>query len=176
LRAARPFVGCLATRLGVCSVRYVQRQQLHDPGAPAGRFEYWKNITYDALQDTTIEALVNAAEDPPTRETEIHLQHLGGAIARVPVAETAFASRRARYFVNLLRATSSAEPFGPMREQVRQLHERLALGALPAQLPNFTDQDDGNPAARPGAERMLALRRRYDPNGVFAGSSSPPNC
>jgi FAD/FMN-containing dehydrogenase len=173
LAPLRRFGAPLADHIG--PIPYLQWQQLHDPGAPAGRFEYWKNATYDALQDTTIEQLVNAAEELPTRETEIHVQHLGGAIARVPDADTAFAARRARYFVNLMGATSSAEQFGPMRDRVRLLHERLALGALPAQLPNFTGQDDGDPMARAGVERLIGLRRRYDSNGVFAGSSSPPN-
>jgi len=42
--------------------------------------------------------------------------------------------------------------------------------ALAGRLPNFTEADDGEAAAVLGAEpaaRMAALRRRYDPHGLF---------
>ena len=98
------------------------------------------------------------------------MQHLGGAVARVPEADTAFASRRAGFFVNLIGATPWREGFAELRERVRRLHDQLSPSALPGVLPNFSDRDDGDVTARldvSRAQRIASLRRRYDPQGLF---------
>jgi FAD/FMN-containing dehydrogenase len=157
---------------------YSKWQQMMDPAAPSGRYNYWKNTTYQALDDATIDLLAASAEDLPSRETEIHLQHLGGAIARVPEQETAFASRSARFYINLLGATTAADEFATMRDRVRRLYDRFAKPALPTRLPNFVSQDDGDLTLRmegSQAARLTALRKRYDPGGVFALPSSAAN-
>jgi hypothetical protein len=159
----------LAEHIG--PIPYVQWQQLLDPGAPPGRHHYWKNATYATLTDATIDTLAGAAEDLPSPETEIHLQHLGGAVGRVADVETAFASRHAGYFINLLGTTSSSEEFGALRSKVRNLYGRLTSEALSPRLPNFVSQDDGDWPS----ERLTGLRRRYDPDGLFVRPSSPPN-
>jgi FAD/FMN-containing dehydrogenase len=165
LRAAgRP----LADHVGV--MPYVRWQQMQDPGAPAGRHHYWKTANFTALDDATIDVLAAAAERLPTPQTEIHVQHMGGAVARVPVADTAFAHRDAGFFVNLIGASLAAGGFGPMRAGVRDLYGRIAPRALPGLLPNFTGRDEADVGTRHGrahAERIEALRRRYDPAALF---------
>ncbi|HEX3842864.1 MAG TPA: FAD-binding oxidoreductase [Steroidobacteraceae bacterium] len=170
-RALEPlhrFGSPLAVNLGV--MPYVQWQHMLDGSAPAGRQQYWKNATFDRLSEATISVLASAANDLPTRASEIHVQHLGGAVARTREPETAFASRRAEFFVNLLGVTPWPEELGEVRERVRRLHDQLAPAALPGLLPNFTDLDDGDVTARldgARAQRIGSLRRRYDPEGLF---------
>ena len=149
---------------------YVQWQHLQDVGAPSGRHHYWKTASYRSLPDSAIETLATAALSLPTSLSEIHVQHLGGAVARVAVDETPFAQRDAAFFVNLIGATQWLEEFPSVRERVRALHERIAGGALPRPLPNFSDRDDGPVADQldpASAERLQVLRRRYDPTGRF---------
>ncbi|HEV2271153.1 MAG TPA: FAD-binding oxidoreductase [Steroidobacteraceae bacterium] len=149
---------------------YVQWQHLQDVGAPSGRHHYWKTASYRSLPDAAIETLAAAALALPTSLSEIHVQHLGGAVARVPAAETACAQRDAAFFVNLIGATQWPEEFSRMRERVRALHERITGGSLPRPFPNFSDRDDGSVADQLGpasAEGVRALRRRYDPTGRF---------
>ena len=150
---------------------YVQWQHLQDVGTPSGRYHYWKTTSYRSLPDTAIGTLAAAALALPTSLSEIHVQHFGGVVARVPPEETAFAQRDAGLFVNLIGVTQWAEEFPLLRERVRGLHGRIADGSLPGLLPNFTDRDDGAVAEQLGprfAERLQALRRRYDPAGRFA--------
>jgi hypothetical protein len=149
---------------------YVQWQHLQDMGAPSGRYHYWKTASYRSLPDAAIEALAAAAVSLPTSISEIHVQNLGGAVARVAKNETPFAHRDAGIFVNLIGATQWADEFPSMRDQVRALHGRMTAGALPQPLPNFSDRDDGRVPDQLGpesAERLQALRRRYDPAGRF---------
>src|SRR6185437_2576931 len=170
-RALEPlhcFGSPLAVHLG--AMTYVQWQHMLDGSAPAGRQQYWKNATFDRLSEGTIGVLAAAANDLPTRSSEIHVQHLGGAVARIAAADTAFASRGAQFFVNLIGVTPWPEEFGELRERVRRLHDQLAPAALPGLLPNFSDRDDGDVTARldaARAQRIGSLRRRYDPQGLF---------
>jgi FAD/FMN-containing dehydrogenase len=150
---------------------YVQWQHLQDAGAPSGRYHYWKTASYRSLPDTAIETLAAAALSLPTPVSEIHVQNLGGAVERVPQNETPFAQRDAGVFVNLIGTTQWPDEFPSMRERVRALYERMAAGALPRPLPNFSDRDDGRVCDQLGpetAERLQTLRRRYDPAGRFA--------
>jgi hypothetical protein len=92
-------------------------------------------------------------------------------VARVPASETAFAQRGARYFVNLLGAAEAASEFDRLRTWIRALSDRLSTHALPGRMPNFSDGDDPDAAARTGgdaARRLQALRARLDPDGLFA--------
>ena len=149
---------------------YVQWQHLQDMGAPAGRYHYWKTVSYRSLPDSAVDVLTDAARSLPTSLSEIHVQHLGGAVARAPAEETSFAQRDAGIFVNLIGVTQWPEEYPSMRERMRGLNEGLSRGALSRLLPNFTDDDDGRVPDQLGperAERLQALRRRYDPDGRF---------
>jgi hypothetical protein len=150
---------------------YVQWQHLQDVGAPSGRYHYWKTASYRSLPDATIETLAAAALSLPTSLSEIHVQHLGGAVARVAAEETSFAQRDAGVFVNLIGATQWPEEFLSARARVRALHESIEDGALERVLPNFSDRDDGHVVDQLGpasALRLRELRARYDPAGRFA--------
>jgi hypothetical protein len=150
---------------------YVVWQHMQDAGAPAGRHHYWKTANFGALGDAALDALAAAGNDLPTRTTEIHVQHLGGAVARVAAADTAFASRNTAFFVNLIGCSPWSEEYPMLRERVRGLHQQLAVGALPGALPNFTAEDDGDVvAAMDGTHgnRLKSIRSRYDRSGLFA--------
>ncbi|HEX4511039.1 MAG TPA: FAD-binding oxidoreductase [Burkholderiaceae bacterium] len=150
---------------------YAQWQGMLDPSAPPGRSQYWKSVNFSSLDDATIDLLVAAAQTRPTPLTEIHLQHLGGAVARVPASACAFGHRDAAFFVNLLGTTTEPAGFDPMRSWIRELHARLSSRALPGQMPNFSGADDLDSIGRFGAAhatRLQALRARLDPDKLFA--------
>ncbi len=159
----------LALHLG--PMPYVQWQKMQDPAAPPGRCNYWKTANLATLSDTVIRDLSVAAFDLPTPFSEIHVQHLGGAVARVATDHTAFGSRDARYFVNILGIAPNQDGLAEARDNARALHARLAPAALPSTMPNFTDRDDGDAAMRAGAnhaDRLARVRQRYDPTALFA--------
>lgn len=164
----RKFGAPIADHVG--PIPYVQWQHLQDAGAPPGRYQYWKTASYGSLTDAVIDELADAAIDLPTLQSEIHVQHMGGAVARQPADGSAFAQREAGFFVNLIGATPWPEEVAPLRERVQQLHRRIATGALPKMLPNFSNHDDGDVLGQVGASaaaRLAALRQRYDPAGRF---------
>lgn len=168
LEPLRDFGSLLADHVG--TLPYVQWQHMQDGGAPTGRYQYWKTASFQTLTDPLIGMLAEAVQDLPSPQCEIHVQHLGGAVARVAEDETAFAQRSAGFFVNLIGVTLWPEGTEPLRERVCELHRRLSAEACPQALPNFTDQDDGEVSDQLGpriAERLAGLRQRYDPGGRF---------
>jgi hypothetical protein len=152
---------------------YARWQQMQDPGAPAGQYYYWKSANYRALSESTLEQLAAASRELPTPRSEIHLQHMGGAVARIPADQTAFAYRDAQFFINVIGIAEQGAHVAGLRDRVRALHDQLSPGASPGVLANFSDQDDGDDVRRFGhghAARLDSLRRHYDPAGIFAGS------
>jgi FAD/FMN-containing dehydrogenase len=168
LEPLRRFGSPLTDHIG--PIPYVQWQHLQDPIAPPGRYHYWKTATFAQLDDAALDVMATAAASLPTRQCEIHLQHLGGAVARVGEGDTAFSNRRAQFFVNLIGTTLWQDGYAELRERIRTLHQLLSPRALPTLLPNFSNADDGAIGSRLGqvqAERLAALRRRYDPEQRF---------
>ena len=152
-------------------IPYAQWQQMQDPAAPAGLHYYWKTANYAALSDETLRQIAAAAHHLPTPRSEIHVQHMGGAVARVPADESAYAHRDAQFFVNFIGIADEPGRIDALRENIRALHRQAARDALPSTLPNFRDQDDIDDVTRgghPHADRLESLRRRLDRTGIFA--------
>jgi hypothetical protein len=150
---------------------YVQWQQMQDPSAPPGLHYYWKTANYRNIGDSTLKVLAEAAQHLPTPRSEIHLQHMGGAAARMPRDDTAFAHRDANYFVNLIGITDSAAEMSGLRERVRALYGKITPEATATIMPNFSDQDDAQAERQFGGDiagRLAALRRRYDAGGLLS--------
>jgi FAD/FMN-containing dehydrogenase len=148
---------------------YVQWQRTQDPGAPRGHYYYWKTANYAALSDSTLNELAAMADCLPTKRCEIHVQHMGGAIAR-SAEDTAFTHRQAGFFVNFIGLTDAASALGELRDRVRVLHRKVSSDALPGNLMNFTDQDEDDPVRLLGAHnaaRLARLRRTYDAAGTL---------
>ena len=154
----------------VARMPYAQWQQMLDPSAPPGRHHYWKSVNFARLSDAVIDRLASAASALPTPVTELHVQHLGGAVARAPAGECAFAHRDAKFFVNLIGQASEKVQFESLRAWIRNLYGQLSIDALGGRMPNFADGDDQDAIARFGknAQRLHDLRLRYDPNGLFS--------
>jgi FAD/FMN-containing dehydrogenase len=148
----------------VGSMSYAQWQRMQDPAAPRGHYYYWKTANYSILSDSTLAELAAMTLCLPTMRSEIHVQHMGGAVARVPAEETAFAHRNAQFFVNFIGITDAASAVGELRARIRALHDKASRDALPGTLTNFSDQDDNDAVRQFGAqnaERLANLRRTY---------------
>jgi FAD/FMN-containing dehydrogenase len=149
----------------VGTMPYVEWQRIQDPLAPRGHYYYWKTANFAALSDATVSELAAAADSLPTMRSEIHVQHMGGAVARIPAGDAAFAHRDARFFVNYIGLTDTAGAIGSLRTAIRQLHAKASRDALPGIMTNFSDQDDADPVRQLGAQnaaRLSSLRRTYD--------------
>lgn len=163
------FGQALGSHAGV--MPYAAWQQVLDPLAPRGDHYYWTTSQFDALDDATIETLCAVGSAPPDPLCEVHVQHLGGAVANIAHDATAFSHRGAPYFVNVIGHAGAAERFPAVREWVHGARAAFAPHARVGVQPNFTSETSDLRAhphdARTGA-RLQALRTQYDPEGLLA--------
>jgi FAD/FMN-containing dehydrogenase len=171
-RAVAPVTGAaepLGRHEGV--MPYAAWQQTFDPAAAPGHRYYWTTSQFDAFDDGLIDALVPRAAQPADPLCEVHVHHLGGAVARVANDATAFSHRDAPFFINVIGHTDAAERFAGIRDWARELRAALAPHARADMQPNFVGEATDLDAHAPGSAartKLAALRARYDPDGLLA--------
>ena len=96
---------------------------------------------------------------------------MGGAIDRVAPGATAFGHRGARALTWFI-GCSGDEPIEPAADWVRRTWEATAPFAAPGVYVNALDADRQVREAYADEvwERLVAVKRRYDPDGVFNGN------
>jgi hypothetical protein len=150
---------------------YAPWQQAFNPTAPAGDHYYWTTSQFDALDDALIDALMPHAVQPADPLSEVHVHHLGGAVARVANDATAFTHRDAPFFINVIGHAGAAERFAVTRDWTRGLRAVLAPHARSDMQPNFAGETaDMETRTHDSASRtkLAALRAHYDPDGLLA--------
>ena len=128
----------------------------------------------DALDDGAIEAMLSAtAEASPTAMVQIRV--LGGAMARVEVAETAFAHRTAPIMVAIIDHYEDAALDAAELAWTESLHAALAHNASGV-YSNFlaVEGEDRIREAYPSGtyERLAAIKRHYDPTNLFRSNQN----
>jgi FAD/FMN-containing dehydrogenase len=145
---------------------YRAMQTLIDPLYPRGLHNYFTSAFVPALDDQTLSTLDSAYRKVPNALSEVHVHHLGGAVARVPAGATAFGTRDQEFVVNLVARTPSAEGFDGARGWARDAVQALGSGTAYV---NFTGETDRVRESYPALtyQRLVAVKDRYDPDNLF---------
>src|SRR3954462_3166822 len=150
---------------------YTAMQSLIDALWAPGAHNYMSSAYVDALDDEAIEAAVERHRAVPSPSSEIHLHHFGGAVARVDEDATAFGGRSAQYVLNVIARSVEAEGFDANVQWARGTTAALAPVSAAGAYTNFMgDATDSRLRASYGDakyERLVALKRRYDPDILF---------
>jgi FAD/FMN-containing dehydrogenase len=171
-RAAQPLrtlAEPLADLMG--PIPYTAMQQLLDPLWPAGAQNYFTAALLDRLTDETIDSLLaqHAAGRAPVHE--LHLHHCGGAMARVPTADTAFAHRSAAYVLNVIARSPDRAGFEQHAGWARATHQAMQPWSTGGAYVNFTSEPgrDKVQASYPPDTyaRLVAAKDQYDPTNLF---------
>jgi hypothetical protein len=150
---------------------YTMMQGLLDALWGRGAHNYMSSAFVDELSDEAIAAAIERHAAVPSPHSEIHLHHFGGAVARVGEDETAFGNRSAQYVLNVIARSPSADGFDANVEWARGTTQALSPESRSAAYVNFMgDAGDARLRASYGDakyERLVALKRRYDPTNLF---------
>jgi hypothetical protein len=163
LRAACPPVLDL-----VAPMPYVALQSMLDATAPHG-WSFYDRLHYlEEIGDGIIDTLITAFETVPTPQSHIITGWMGGAIDRVPPGATAFGHREARaetWFIGC----SGDEPVDAVREWVRRAFDATAPFSTGGTYVNalHADRPVDDAFSADILARLVAVKRRYDPDGVF---------
>jgi FAD/FMN-containing dehydrogenase len=143
---------------------------MFDPLLPEGLLNYWKADFMDELSDEAIEVHVKYGPRVPTMNSAIHIYPVSGAANRKAPGDTAYHYRKAK-FVHVLAAVypdpaDTEKNVAYVREYWSALHPHSSGGAYV----NFM-MDEGEDRIRAtyrgNYDRLLALKRKYDPNNLF---------
>jgi hypothetical protein len=139
--------------------------------APKGRQYFMHTQSLERLRAETIDVLVEMAEQFSSPLSAITLHHFHGAASRVAVSETPFALRQDHVMVDIAAEwkLSSAEE-DQRHMQWTQRGSRLAPYAVKGGYVNLLLEDEEDRvrlAYGPNYERLLELKRTYDPDDVF---------
>jgi FAD/FMN-containing dehydrogenase len=144
-------------------------QGLLDPLWPKGINAYFKAANLARLSDETIDSLAALHLDTPGPQCEIHIHQMGGAVARVGQAETAFPERSMPFVVNAVTGTPEAALLGAHAEWARTVIASTRPDQTGRAYVNFLG-DAGEAESAYGEEtyrRLVALKDEYDPTNVF---------
>jgi FAD/FMN-containing dehydrogenase len=126
------------------------------------------------LAPGAIAALTDAIARKPSPYSQVAFHHLHGAATRVAPDATAFGLRREHVMVEIMAAWEPGGGDGAAhRRWARELWRDLAPYALPGGYANLLGPDDREQAVEAyggNAARLLAAKRRFDPDGVFASA------
>src|SRR3954454_19838557 len=89
---------------------YTTMQSLLDPLWTRGAHNYFRSAYVDELSDDAMAAMVAAHRAVPSPQSEIHLQHFGGAVAKGD-HDGAFGDRSAQFILNVIARQPGPEGF-----------------------------------------------------------------
>jgi hypothetical protein len=148
---------------------YVDIQSAGDALFPRGRRYYWKAQFLRELSDPAIDTLLGAYADAPA-ESLLVLQHVGGAIARIPVTDTPYVNRDALYDCFPISIWDDPAQDATHIRWARELWEAMrpfSTGGVYAN--NLGEEGTERIAAAYGENyaRLFALKTQYDPTNFF---------
>jgi FAD/FMN-containing dehydrogenase len=151
-------------------IPYLVLQSLVDPGWGPGARNYFTSAFLADLPDEAIAVLAEYHQSCPSPFSEIHIQHMGGAVARVGLDQSAFGNRQAPYLLNVVGRW--LEPAEDERNLAwaRALRTAMQPFGTGGAYSNFLGVGDDLVSAAYDPERyarLATLKRAWDPDNVF---------
>ena len=154
---------------GIGPLPYGDLIRMFEQGARPGQHYTLGTRWLPTLSDHAIQVLAEAASTWSSASSLLALHHFHGAATRVAPDATAFALRSEHLLAEVIAAWPGGDPT-PHRAWVERVTDALAPGALPGGYPNIlgpADADRVRDGFGANADRLLAAKRRYDPDGVL---------
>jgi FAD/FMN-containing dehydrogenase len=148
---------------------YTGWQTAFDPLLTPGARNYWKSHNFVELSDGLIDTVIDYTHRLPSDQTEIFFGRLGGAINEVAPDATAYPHRNAEYVMNVHARWEDAADDAPCIAWARDYFNATAPYATGGVYVNFVPDGEApiEAAYGPNYDRLLALKRKYDPNNLF---------
>jgi hypothetical protein len=131
-----------------------------------------------ALTAGVVDAIIAAKARAASPYCSVFCHHLHGAATRMAPDGAAFGLRREHFMVEIVAGWKPDGDDGAVhRRWVHDLWQSLAPFALPGGYANLLGPDDREQAAGAyggNADRLRVLKRRFDPDGIFASAIPLP--
>jgi len=119
--------------------------------------------------DTLADAIAEGFEPHPDRNTIVFFQHSGGAIGRVPVADTAFAHRKSMHNMFAVVSWPLDSDQTPHVDYIRRYWKTLQPNTDGYYTNEVSDESQSqvNANYQGNFDRLLKIKTRYDPGNLF---------
>jgi FAD/FMN-containing dehydrogenase len=132
-----------------------------------------------ALMSDAIGVITRAVAGRTSPYSMVNCHHFHGAATRVPAEEIAFGLRQEHFMVEIVAGwMPDGSNAAAHRQWAQELWENLAPFALPGGYASLLEAHDREQAKHPyggNGVRLSALKRQFDPDGVFASAIPLPD-
>ncbi len=128
-----------------------------------------------AVNSAVAATIIEAAEARTSPSSVIEIVPFHGVATRLPIELAAFAQRKPHFLVEMI-GSWSPDDGATDKDWARDTSRKLAPHALPGGYPNLLGPADDEQVAHaygPNTERLVALKRRYDPRTIFSATPLP---
>jgi FAD/FMN-containing dehydrogenase len=151
---------------------YVALQQMLDAGNPHGVREYFKVDWLNELSDEAIDLVVEQAERLPAPFGQLILAPQGGAMGRTNGSDVALNAPDAPWAYFCLSMWMDPAEDDQNRDWARGFAEAMRAYEVGTPYPNFIAADEGSARLKSSYgpekyERLVALKRQWDPDNLF---------
>ena len=157
--------------LDLCKPKpFLTHQSMFDPSFRRGCWYYVRSCDVASLEDGVIDAVCEHGLKIESPVTSLALWQMGGAVARVDDADTAFHGRKAGYTFNINGNTETAAGFDAERQWARDFWKALEPYHTSVYVNFLMEEGEERVRQAYGAEkwgRLKSLKRKYDPTNLF---------
>jgi FAD/FMN-containing dehydrogenase len=149
---------------------FVMAQTMQDEDMPSGRQNYWKAGNMDTLSDEAIDIFVKHAPTATSPYCQPGFFGLGGAMARVGESDTAYCGRSAAFNFSVDNMWDDPAENDAQIAWSRAFYDEMAPHLSDSLYLNFASEETPERVRRsygPNYERLVQLKRTYDPANVF---------
>jgi len=164
IRALKPAVDLLAP------LPYTALQSFFDPLFPKGTYSYSKSDYFDKIPAAMVDDMIAWAERKPTPLSFTHLNHFGGAMARVANDATPFAQRDATFAFSQDAFWHRPEDTAANVKWVKDYWQAMRAHSPRGAYINFMadeGEDRVRESYRGNYDRLARIKRKYDPTNLF---------
>ena len=156
---------------------FVDWQAAFDPLLTPGVRNYWKSHDFDALPADAVAGLLDSISTLPDPACEVFIAHVGGAMARVEAAATAYPQRSAHFIMNVHTRWEDPAKDDTCIAWARALYDRMVPYATGSAYVNFMPADEAaalSSAYGANATQLSRIKGRYDPGNLFRVNHNIP--
>lgn len=152
---------------------YAELQQIGDELGRWGLENYTKAGYVGELTDDIIDKMLVKCGEIESPLSVIEFVNVGGAVHEVPVEETAFPHRQARWLINVLGVWEPGEDQAPHRKWVRETFDIIQPHLIGAYA-NFGGSEEEGERDVFGAatQRLREIKTKYDPENFFHNNAN----
>jgi FAD/FMN-containing dehydrogenase len=149
---------------------YLTVQSFFDADYPRGALQYyWKSLFLSELHEVAIDEIERSVAARPSSRSTLDIWHLGGALSRASASESAIGKRDAPYLLAIEANWEDPKEAERNIAWTRQAYEGIVPYSTGHSYLNLNVLGEGSVRAafRDNHERLVALKKKYDPNNLF---------